>query len=299
MSLRSLMLLFAGIVSTGLDANPLVQADWLNQRLNDENLVVLDIQDDKSYQLNHIPGAVNTNYKDWRKEDTNGIPKMMPPITHLEHFIGKLGISNAKHVVIVASGQKARDMAGAARVYWTLKALGHDQVSILDGGLESYIQKGIYPLSTELSKPSPETFFAKPRIDYYPKAEKVKAMMDKGALPVDNRSRSEFLGIYLADEKERPGSLPNAVHLAYDWLTVNGEGKVQSLENIRKIYAASGVPQTGLQVHYCHTGHRASLAWFVSHELLGNKQALLYDGSTAEWAIDWSLPMEQLVDVDF
>jgi thiosulfate/3-mercaptopyruvate sulfurtransferase len=47
-------------------------------------------------------------------------------------------------------------------------------------------------------------------------------------------------------------------------------------------------------VVYCHTGHRASLSWFVLHELLGNEKAILY-GSTREWATRQDLPVDQLI----
>jgi thiosulfate/3-mercaptopyruvate sulfurtransferase len=298
MMVRTLLLLFLTSFAANLLAKPLVDAVWLNQNMKDGNLVVLDLQDAKSFQRHHIPGAVNTNYAEWRDKSEKGIPKLMPPVSRLEKMIGSLGIGNDNHVVIVALGSGAGDLASSTRIYWTFKALGHDQISILNGGMIAYAEKRTYPLARGAAKPEPKTFKANPRLNYFPDAQGVKALLTKGALPVDNRSRPEYLGIYRGGEKERPGSLPNATNLSYDWLTVNGSGQLQSLPNIKKIYAASETPLTGPQVNYCHTGHRASLGWFVSHELLGNKEAVLYDGSTVEWAIDPSLPMEQLVKVE-
>lgn len=188
-----------------------------------------------------------------------------------------------------------RGYATAARVYWSFKALGHDKVSILDGGLIGYAQKRVYPLQKGSNRPSAKTFRISPRSTYLTDASAVKLALSEGVPMVDNRSRAEYLGIYLAGGKERTGSLPKALNLNYEWLTLNGSGKMQSIENIKKIYAAVGVPVSGPQIHYCHTGHRAALGWFVSHELLGNSQARLYDGSTAEWAVDPSLPMERQI----
>ncbi len=48
-------------------------------------------------------------------------------------------------------------------------------------------------------------------------------------------------------------------------------------------------------VEFCHTCHGSSLSWFVLHEILGNKKAILYDGSTREWASRKDLPVDQLV----
>ena len=298
MMLRTLLLFFLTGFAANLFAKPLVDAAWLNQKSKEANLVVLDLQDANSFQRHHIPGAVNTNYAEWRAKSTKGVPKLMPPVSKMEQMIGSLGIGNDDHVVIVALGSGAGDLASSARVYWTFKALGHDKVSILDGGLIAYAEKRTYPLVRGAAKPEPKTFKANPRPEFFPDAQAVKALLNKGAHPVDNRSRPEYLGIYKGGEKERPGSLPKASNLSYDWLTVNGSGQLQSLSNIKKIYEASGTPLTGLQVNYCHTGHRASLGWFVSHELLGNKEAVLYDGSTVEWASDPSLPMEQQVKLE-
>ncbi len=140
---------------------------------------------------------------------------------------------------------------------------------------------------------SKKQFKAKFRSDYVVTAESIGKQPGQQVQFIDNRSQAEYLGIYTGGPQERAGSLPNATHLNYDWLTINGSGIFQSIDNLKQIYAASKIPLRGDQINYCHTGHRASLAWFVSHELLGNTAARLYDGSTAEWAINPDLPMDQ------
>lgn len=280
-------------------AQPLVTPEWLQSNKAHTELVILDLQPAQSYQRYHIPGAVNTNYADWRRPSKARAAQVMTPAAELEKLIGELGISNDSHVILVTTGQSAGEIASAARIYWSFKVLGHDAVSILDGGLIAYADKRRYRLEKGTNKPQASKFKATLRPDYMPDAQMVVTALEKGALAVDNRSRAEYLGIYAGSGKERAGSLPNAVNLNYDWLTVNGGGKLQSLDNIKKIYSALQIPLNGPQINYCHTGHRASLGWFVSHELLGNKQARLYDGSTEEWAVDRSLPMEQKIPLTF
>ncbi|MCP3867036.1 MAG: hypothetical protein GY703_02880 [Gammaproteobacteria bacterium] len=92
--------------------------------------------------------------------------------------------------------------------------------------------------------------------------------------------------------------MPGAVNLPFDWLTVNGGARFHSQENLRRIYQVAGVPAGGEQISFCHTGHRTSLAWFVSHELLGNRETRLYDGSTAEWLASRVFPVEQKIKLD-
>ncbi len=108
---------------------------------------------------------------------------------------------------------------------------------------------------------------------------------------------AEHMGILGGGGRERPGTIPGSVNLPFDWLTVNGSAHFHTPENLKRIYQATGVPLEGDQISYCHTGHRTSLAWFVSHELLGNKKARMYDGSTAEWAVNRSLPMELKIEL--
>ena len=106
------------------------------------------------------------------------------------------------------------------------------------------------------------------------------------------------MGLLHGGGKERPGTIPDSVNLPYDWLTLNSGARFHTTDNLKRIYETVGLPLEGEQISFCHTGHRTALTWFVSHELLGNKKARLYDGSMAEWAVDPSLPMEQRIKLD-
>jgi thiosulfate/3-mercaptopyruvate sulfurtransferase len=290
------LLVFPGILSAAVE--PLVTPSWLHSNRDNSNLVLLDLQDNQNYQRFHVPGSINTNYADWRVEKTGQL-KNIPTVSVLEKLIGSLGVDNNSHVVLISLGTSAGDMAAAARIYWTFKVLGHDNISILDGGLVGYAKDRVYPLEKGNNQRKPAKFTANYRKQMNPNANEVKTALNNGTQIVDNRSEAEYLGIYGGDGKERAGRLPKALHLNYDWLTVNGSGKLHSVENLQRIYAASKVALNGDQINYCHTGNRAALGWFVSHEILGNRQAKLYDGSIQEWAANPSLPMEQQVKLSY
>ncbi|MCU7889002.1 MAG: hypothetical protein KZQ59_12855 [Candidatus Thiodiazotropha sp. (ex Lucinoma aequizonata)] len=94
----------------------------------------------------------------------------------------------------------------------------------------------------------PRKFIASYRKQMNPGVEAVKSAIDRGALIVDNCSKAEFLGIYGGGGRERAGSLPQAIHLNYDCLTVNGSGKLHLADNLRRIYNASQVsPWMGIR----------------------------------------------------
>ncbi len=306
-------MLMAFVLAVPASAQPLVNVDWVKAHIGKPGVVFLDVRgklagkSKADYLRGHIPGAVYTNYlKDgWRVKDKNGIAGMLPPVAKLEKLIGSLGIDNDTHVVIVPQGAKALDMGTATRIYWTFKVLGHDKVSILDGGMVAYTKakdkktkKPLNPLERGDVKPVAKTFKGKLRKEMLvTKADMVKALEAKLPL-VDNRPHNQFLGINRHKLAKRAGTIPGAANLPENWLTQNGGGMFRPKSQLAKLYAAAGVPMNGDQINFCNTGHWASLGWFVSHELLGNKNAKMYDGSMLEWTADKSLPVDQKVKLN-
>lgn len=275
----------------------LVDAGWLKARLGSEGLVVLDIQDSKQYARFHVPGAVNGPYDLWRTAGSKTeLPSMLPPVDRLEPMIAALGISNDSHVIIVATGRGAGDLAAAARVFWTFKVLGHDAVGVLDGGLMAYAEAG-GRLASGIEQPVAATFTAAPRPQMVPTAKAVHDAIDAGTMFVDARSQGEFVGIYTGDDKERPGTIPGARHLPHDWLSADGSGKLRTRGALSELFAASGIDPDVPQVHFCHSGNRAALTWFAAYAVFGNENATLYDGSMMEWARRADLPVDAKIEL--
>jgi thiosulfate/3-mercaptopyruvate sulfurtransferase len=295
---RDWLLLFASFIALFLlmtltsMASPLVTPQWLSDNLEKKEIRILDLQPAQGYQRAHLQGAVNTNYGAWRKTDAEGRPKMLPEISYLEAMIGTLGISNDSHVILAPLGINASEIAVATRIYWTFKALGHDNVSILDGGLIAYSQLKGAKFTIVPAEPTPQTFKAKPRPEYFPSGQQVLAAWEKGMTMVDSRSTKEYTGT-IAAPGERAGTIPSAINLPFDRLVGKGQGaKFFSKEESTALFKEHNVPVSGPQISFCHTGHRTSLSWFVAHELLGNKQAKMYDGSMVEWAKDKQYPVK-------
>jgi len=293
-------------------SQPLVDVNWVKDHIGKPGIVFLDVRgklagkSKTDYLRGHIPGAVWTNYlKDgWRAKDKNGTPGQLAPVAKLEALIGKLGISNASHVVIVPQGGKALDVGTATRIYWTFKVLGHDDVSILNGGMAAYgkidakTKKPMNKLERGDVKPAVQTFKAKLRQDMIvTKADVIKARSAKMPL-VDNRPNNQYLGINRHRLAKRSGTIPGARNVPENWLTQNGGGMFRPSAQLAKLYSAAGVATSGPQINFCNTGHWASLGWFASHELLGNKDAKMYDGSMLEWSADKSLPIAQSVKLN-
>lgn len=296
------------MASSGLaqDVRPLVDAAWLKTNLGKAGIVVLSARQGVTkavYERAHIPGAVYTDYArgGWRSKDKNGVPAMLAPVPQLEKLIGSLGIGNASHVVIVPQGKTAADMGAATRIYWTLKVLGHDRMSILDGGwlgwskVDPKTKKPVNPVSSGGVSIRPQVFKANLRKDMLVSDDDVKKAMENKSLLVDNRPGDFFMGISKSPAAQAAGTIPGAKNVQESWLTQNGGGSFRSKEQLQKIYKAVGVPTEGDQITFCNTGHWASLGWFASSEILGNKKTKMYDGSMASWTRRKDLPLEQKI----
>lgn len=293
-SITSVLVFTLLLVTSALSAAPLMSVEMLKDKIDQANLVIVELQPAAYYQQIHIPGSVNTNYAAWRLTDEHGLGKMLPAKPKLEALIGGLGIDAQSEVVIVPIGQGAGDMAAASRVYWTLYVAGLDELSILDGGLLAYykthgedaMERGA---GTAIE---PKQFTAALRRHDIMDIEKVANALDQGQTIVDSRSVEEYTGKIAGAPTERPGALPSAINLPYDSLMNETSGRLLDPTQLEARFSQAGIPLSGEQVSYCHTGHRTSLLWFVAHEILGNKDARLYDGSTLEWSSTPDRPLE-------
>jgi len=127
----------------------------------------------------------------------------------------------------------------------------------------------------------------------------VKAAMDSGGVPlVDHRPNDQYIGINKHGKAARNGTIPGASNLPENCLTSNGGGMFRPKSELEQLYAVAGVPVSGSEISFCNTGHWASLGWFASSEIVGNKEAKMYDGSMLEWTADKAMPVEQKVTIN-
>jgi thiosulfate/3-mercaptopyruvate sulfurtransferase len=167
---------------------------------------------------------------------------------------------------------------------------------VLDGGLVSYADSGA-PLARGSERRAATEYRANFQPALVPDAQAVKAAVETNAQPVDARSEGEFVGVYTGDDAERPGTIPGSRHLPHDWISDSGSGKLRSPGALKALFEARGVATDGEQIHFCHSGNRAALTWFAAYAVLGNEDALLYDGSMMEWARDDNLPISAEIEL--
>ncbi|MGZ3411021.1 MAG: sulfurtransferase [Xanthobacteraceae bacterium] len=276
------------------DVTPLVSADWLAQRLGARDLLLIDIRSavdgggKDAYLQAHVPGAVHTDYaKDgWRA--TKGMATgLLPEPDFLAKLFGSLGLTPDVHAIIISAGTSAGDFSAAARVYWTLKVSGHDRVSILEGGMASWVGQPVEagPRPPVAADKYPVRLRKDIRCDL---SEAEAALGHADVVMLDSRSESYFAGREKSPQAKRAGRIPASRHLDHVRVFDPATKRLKPASELAALFG--DVPPKPV-VNYCNTGHQAATNWFVLSEIL-HRPSQLYDGSMSEWTEDDGRPVE-------
>jgi thiosulfate/3-mercaptopyruvate sulfurtransferase len=271
----------------------LVATDWLDEHLNDPSIVVAEVDENPDlYDEGHIPGAVKLH---WREDLQDPVERDLVEKDEFEQLMASRGIGN--DTTLVVYGDKNNWFAAYA--YWYLKIYGHEDVRILDGGRQKWIDEA-RELTTDLPQVGKAAYSARERdesIRAYRDAVR-ETIGDAGHALVDVRSPQEFAGDLIAppgyeqEGAQRAGHIPSAASIP--WATaVRDDGTFKSADDLREIYGAKGVTGDKAVTAYCRIGERSAHTWFVLRELLGYENVRNYDGSWTEWGNLVGVPIER------
>jgi thiosulfate/3-mercaptopyruvate sulfurtransferase len=271
----------------------LVTTEWLAEHLIDEGVVVAEVDENPDvYDEGHIPGSINLH---WRDDLQDPVERDLVEREVFEQLLGERGISN--ETTLVLYGDKNNWFAAFA--YWYLKIYGHEDVRILDGGRQKWIDEG-RELTTDVPSPQPAGYQAKER------DESIRAFRDAvregigagGKALVDVRSPQEYAGELIAppgyeqEGAQRGGHIPTAQSIPWAQ-AVRDDGTFKSADELRELYQDRGVSPDKEVTAYCRIGERSAHTWFVLRELLGYETVKNYDGSWTEWGNLVDVPIEK------
>lgn len=228
-----------------------------------------------------LPGAVSAPYAEWRGPAEN--PGQLPPTEALRDLVQRLGIDTDTPVAVVHDGTSQTDFGTAARVYWTLKSLGVEDLAVLNGGLAGWEHAGL-PLRASPADVAPSDYSPELSDEWRVTTEEIDALVaGNGAEQlIDARPESYFLGRLWHDAAARPGTLPEAGNLTYEvWFE---DQRMVGPEEARRIADAHGVSDAPMTVSFCNTGYWAAINWFALSEMAGVKNTRLYAESMVEWS---------------
>jgi len=279
-------------------AAALVDGRWAVQNVANPNVVFLDVQSARNYQRRHVPGAIHTDYPDdgWRFF-TEELGVVLPSPIEFARLVGGLGITNDSHVVLVATGGSERDMSVATDVFWTFTYFGHQEVSILDGGLRAFrsargkVEKG------EGTPRRATEYSPRRRARHLAEYDDVFGALGVSVL-VDHRPYANYLGINKANVTKTYGAIPGTKHLPTDWLMQDGGGRFRSRDQLLRLFAHAKIPTQGRVISIGDSSLEGSLGWFVMSQILGNRSAKLYAGGMAQWTCRGDNPVVRRIDLD-
>ena len=274
-------ILSTAITSVGADdvagTSLLVDHRWLVNHLDDSDLRILDFRKSAlAYRLGHIPGARRIPRRA-AYDTVDSVKGMFPGPAILAEYLGSAGVL-PEHRIVIYDGS---DSLWAARLFWALEVIGHDDVRILDGGYRAWKEESgsVTRKVTDLP-PVHYTPEMRPRL-----VADTQWMLDHLGSPgvsiIDSRSPEEFSG----EDRQatRGGHMPGAVNI--DWVNylVAGDGSLfLTPDSLKKLYRQNSVDGKSTIVAHCQTGVRASHTYFALR-MLGYADVRVYDGSWEVW----------------
>lgn len=273
---------------------PLITAEQLSQRLNHDKLVVLDAsyfmpamqRDGRSeWQQQRIANAQFFDFDQQICEQGAEYPHTMPSPELFSECVQTLGVNQDSDVVVYDS----LGLFSSPRAWWMFRAMGHDKVAILNGGMPAWQSAGL-ALNTDQPKPlKMGNFIANYRPEMISDAETVlAALQESSSCVLDARSADRFDGSALEPrEGLRSGHMPGAKNLPFTGLLDNGF--LRSLEELKPVISALASPEQHL-IFSCGSGVTAChLA--LAADICGYPNLSVFDGSWSEWGARSELPI--------
>lgn len=270
-----------------LDASTcIINCHWLNTNLNQPNLVILDasissVNSTKTSELDglRIPNARFFDLKNIFSNQESDLPAMMPSAESFAESARALGINQNSQIVVYDN----LGIYSSARAWWMFRAMEHENVAVLDGGLPEWDKLG-YPtesiLPTKFVRGDFEAHFNKSMVSTLPEVK--DAVNNDQIKVIDARNKGRFNGT-APEPREglRSGSITNSINLPFG--EVLKDGCMRPKDELRAIVKELGITDQQL-IFSCGSGVTACII-LLAAEIAGFDNYSVYDGSWAEWGL--------------
>ncbi len=282
---------------TYVNPDALVSTEWLAAHLDGPDVCVVDgswhmpqlERDPRSeYDARHIPDAVFFDIDEIADTDP-GLPHMLPNPAKFASRMRALGLGDGTRVIVYDT----TGMGSAARVWWTFRVFGHDDVAVLDGGLPKWLDEG-RPINDQRVFPQERRLTARRNgllvRDIDQVLSNVKSQREQ---VLDARSAGRFA----ATEPEpraglRGGRIPGSFNLPFPELYKPENKTMKPADELRALFDRSSINCDGPIVTSCGSGVTACILALGLY-LIGKTDVAVYDGSWTEWGGCEDTPIDQ------
>lgn len=270
-----------------LPNDPTVSPAWLAERLDAPDIRVVDAtwfmpndaRDAKAlYAERRIPGAIFFDIDEISDTDSP-LPHMLPAPEKFASRMKKRGIGDGTRVVVYDN----HGIFSAARVWWTFRVMGHEDVVVLDGGFPAWERAGFEIETGPPTQRMERHFTPRVRSDLVRSLSDVRRTIEDKRLPIlDARPAPRFRG-EVAEPRAglKSGHMPGALSVPSGSLT-NEDGSLKSSADLQTIFDKAGAEVSQGAVCTCGSGITAAII-ALALARLGHWDAAVYDGSWAEW----------------
>jgi len=257
-------------------SSPLVSAEWLEEHLDDPNVIPVNVHEQLAGQeLACIPGSAMWH---WRHDLTCSPQR---DIANPAELLDALGITSGHTLVLYSTSNQTY----ATWAYWILHMHGHTNMAVLDGSYQHWQLNG-HPSVRVVAPASNATRAALHKAHRHP-ARTMLGDLRRPRRPIqliDVRNFHEYDGTITSSVSGQPalnaGHIPGATH--HPWRsTLQPDGRFHDTTTLSTHY--SGLKPNHPSVVYCRIGLAASHTWFVLSQLLDWPHVSVYDGSWCEY----------------
>lgn len=278
-----------------INPEALVSTDWLATHLSAPDVRVVDASwylptDNRDpaaeYAERHIEGAVRFDIDEIADTD-DPLPHMLPSPEKFSSRMRKLGLGDGNRIVVYDGGM----MMAASRAWWMLHLFGHDDVAVLDGGINKWLAEG-RPVADLPAPPHERHFTARLDTTKVRDVDQMAAnLQSQRDQVVDARARARFEGT-APEPREglRSGHIPGSVCLPYNEL-LGDDNTMKSADELSQAFEEAGLNLHKPIVATCGSGVSAAFLALALH-LIGHRRTAVYDGSWSEWGGRDDLPIE-------
>ena len=230
------------------------------------------------YAERRIPSAIFFDIDDIADHSTD-LPHMLPSVEMFSSRMRKMGVGDGSRIIVYDNA----GLFSAARVWWTFRAMGHDDVAVLDGGFPAWEAAG-YRIETGPPVARTERHFtAQLRSDLVSDLAQVRRASERGSHTLlDARPAARFRG-EAAEPRPgvRSGHIPGGRSTPSSDL-VDAKGFLKSREELTALFDGTGADLRKPIMCSCGSGVTAAMI-ALALARLGRWDASVYDGSWAEW----------------